>query len=85
MPHEPAEPTAPSPPTLKQAAVLTLIERFCDGAGGDPCSASYLARKLGVTRETMRTHLHALYQKGWLRSPASPARLRVPFLKRGRL
>jgi DNA-binding MarR family transcriptional regulator len=82
---ESAEPASPSSPTLKQAAVLTLIARYHDGTGGDACSAAYLARKLGITRATMRTHLQALYEKGWLRSPASPATLRVNFLKRGRL
>ncbi len=61
--------------TQKQAEVLSEITRYHD-ATGEPCRASYLARRLDMSRECVRGHVAALARKGWLRSTGSPFRLR---------
>jgi DNA-binding MarR family transcriptional regulator len=61
--------------TTRQRGVLEAIERYED-ATGEPCSAHYLARRFSINPSTIRDHLFALYRKGWLRTPHSPASLR---------
>ena len=59
----------------KQAAVLSEIARYHE-VTGEPCRASYLARRLSLSREAVRVHAAALWRKGWLCSQDSPSRLR---------
>lgn len=61
--------------TTKQRAMLILIDQHERGTG-EPCSASWLARRLLVDRTTIRQHLEALYRKGWLRTASTPATLK---------
>lgn len=63
--------------TTRQRHVLELIDRF-EQATGEPCSASYLARRFALDTKTVRGHLSALHRKGWLRTESSPASLRRP-------
>ena len=69
---EASTPGALSALTTRQRAVFETIDRYYDSTG-EPCSASYLSRRLRVHRSTITEHLVALHRKGWLRSPHSPA------------
>lgn len=64
--------------TVRQQKVLTLVTEFYE-VTGEPCSASYVSRRLSLHHSTIQVHLSALYRKGWLRTPNAPA---VPFLQR---
>lgn len=64
--------------TLRQQKVLALVTEFYR-VTGEPCTASYVSRRLSLHHSTIQCHLSALYRKGWLRSPGGPA---VPFLQR---
>lgn len=64
--------------TLRQQKVLALVTDFYR-VTGEPCSASYISRRLSLHHSTIQTHILALYRKGWLRSPGGPA---TPFLQR---
>jgi Mn-dependent DtxR family transcriptional regulator len=59
----------------KQRIVLEAIRDY-NAVTGEPCSSSYLARRLRVHKSTIQDHLIALHRKGWLRSPSAPAFLR---------
>jgi len=61
--------------SAQQTAVLAEISRYVEAAG-EPCRASHIARRLKISRETVRTHVAALVEKGWLRSKRSPYRPR---------
>jgi hypothetical protein len=69
------EASSPVPLTTKQAAVLSEITRYHE-ATGDRCRASYLVRRLELSRSGVQAHVDALWRKGWLRSPDSPFLLR---------
>lgn len=80
-----ADDQAPAPPdgavplhhlTTRQRAVLTLIDQYEQGTG-EPCPASWLARRLSIDRSTVMDHVRALYGKGWLRTPNAPASVRL--------
>ena len=62
----------PKPLTERQATVFALVNRYVQ-ATGEPCSASYVARRLEIRHEAVRGHFGVLYRKGWLRSETSPA------------
>jgi DNA-binding MarR family transcriptional regulator len=62
--------------TDRQAKVLAEIARYIE-ATGEPCRASYLARRLGMTRMGVMSHAFALWRKGLIRSKCSPFRLRT--------
>lgn len=55
--------------TDRQRAVLSAIRHYCRETGEVP-TISYLARRLGLDRSTVREHLEALHRKGFLRAPA---------------
>jgi DNA-binding transcriptional ArsR family regulator len=61
--------------TTRQRAVVTLINQY-EQRNGEPCSASWLARRLRLHHETVRQHLMVLYRKGWLCAPSAPASIR---------
>jgi hypothetical protein len=63
-------------PTTKQRAILQMIERYAFMTGGEPCPASFVARRLNVHHSTVQDHFRALFRKGWLRTPDGPAALR---------
>lgn len=54
--------------TCRQARVLEAIAQYFQ-ATGEICSVTFLARRLSLSRATVRDHLHALHRKGWLRTP----------------
>lgn len=59
----------------KQRAIIETADAF-ERAAGEPCSASFLARRLRVHPSTIQEHLSALHRKGWLLTPNSPVSLR---------
>jgi DNA-binding MarR family transcriptional regulator len=61
--------------STKQRAIVEAIDRY-EGATGEPCSASYLARRFSIDWTTVRGHLTALHRKGWLKTANSPVSLR---------
>lgn len=58
--------------TTQQRRIVEAIQAY-HAATGEPCTASYLARRLRVHHSTMQEHFTALHRKGWLRSPTGPA------------
>lgn len=63
--------------TTKQRYVLMVIDQY-ERATGEPCSTSYIARRISVHHSTIQDHLCALHRKGWLVTPNAPAKLRQP-------
>jgi transcriptional regulator GlxA family with amidase domain len=61
--------------TTKQRALVEAVDAY-ERATGEPCTSHYLARRFRVDPTTIRSHFFALYRKGWLRAPNSPASLR---------
>jgi DNA-binding MarR family transcriptional regulator len=61
--------------TTKQRQIIELIDAY-QQTTGEPCTGHYLARRLACDPMTIRGHLAALYRKGWLHGPGSPATLR---------
>lgn len=62
---------APQPLTDKQRVVLSFIVNYYAHTG-EPCSVPYLARKLGLHRNTVMDHLRALRDKGSLPALCAP-------------
>lgn len=58
--------------TDRQATIIATVDRYYR-ATGEPCPASYLARRLSLHHSTVQEHLVRLYRKGWLRAPNAPA------------
>ena len=69
---EPFDPAAIQGLTCRQAQVLDAAAAYY-AATGEPCSVSYLARRLALSRATVREHLEALARKGWLPAPCPPS------------
>lgn len=66
----------PRPPlTDKQRAVYALAIQYYL-AVGEPCSTSWLARRLDLNRNTVRDHAAAIRRKGWA-TPDAPAFVRL--------
>jgi predicted ArsR family transcriptional regulator len=65
-----------TPLAARQRDVLRLIARYTE-ATGEPPSASYLGRRLGISHQAVQDHLDALHAKGWITS-RTPAGLRCP-------
>lgn len=61
--------------STQQRIVLLAISDY-QRLTGEACSASYLGRRLRLHHSTIQDHLSALYRKGWLRTPNTPAILR---------
>ena len=68
--------TSPGALTDRQRAVFTMIVDY-NAATGEPCSLSYVSRRLGLHRSTIRDHIKAIHRKGWLRAPGAPAFARI--------
>lgn len=60
------------PLTTKQRALYQAITTYVR-VTGEPCSASYLARKFSMHHSTVRNHLEELHRKGYLEAPNTPA------------
>ncbi len=63
--------------TMKQRQLVEFIDEYCR-CTGEPCSSYYLARRMGVSRQTIQEHLEALYRRGWLLTPNAPVMVRHP-------
>jgi predicted ArsR family transcriptional regulator len=63
--------------TLKQRRLVEAIDEYWR-ATGEPCSAYYLARRIGVHHTTIREHLEALHRRGWVLTPNAPVQLTHP-------
>lgn len=70
------KPTA-EPLTERQRAVLSAIGDYFRATGETP-TLSYLSRRLGLDRSTVREHTRALHRKGHLRAPAPGPPLPIP-------
>lgn len=56
----------------RQRMVLDAIIRY-HRVTGEPCPASYLARRLSIHHSSVQRHLELLHRKGWLRGANAPA------------
>jgi hypothetical protein len=57
---------------MKQAVVFaTVCHEY--GRREDPVAATFVARKLNITKQMVCRYFEKLHRKGWLRSPGSPA------------
>jgi hypothetical protein len=56
----------------RQRMVLDAIVRY-HRVTGEPCPASYVARRLSVHHSSIQRHFEILHRKGWLRGPNAPA------------
>lgn len=57
--------------TDRQRLVLTTLAQFYHATGEAP-SVCYIARRLKLSRATIRQHLEALHRKGYIAAPAAP-------------
>lgn len=64
--------------TDRQRVVLATIAQHY-ASTGEACSVTYVARRLGVSRATIREHVQRLADKGFLRAPSSAAFARMSF------
>jgi DNA-binding IclR family transcriptional regulator len=62
--------------TTRQRVIVMAIDDYTR-VTGEPCPASYIARRLRLHHSSVQEHLLALHRKGWLRSPHSPTKLRL--------
>jgi DNA-binding MarR family transcriptional regulator len=65
----------PKPLTSLQQDLYDQIARY-NRVTGEPCPASHLARRFDRDHSTIQDHISALYRKGWLHGPNSPAKAR---------
>jgi Mn-dependent DtxR family transcriptional regulator len=68
--------TENSPLTDRQMRVLQVMTAYGEQYEETP-SVSFIARRLGVHRNTVQAHLEALCRKGWIPAPR-------PWLRRTR-
>lgn len=65
--------------TARQQEILAFITEV-HRVTGEPCSARLVARRMAISLEGVRKHVHALYRKGFLRTRSDGASPRKPFL-----
>lgn len=58
-------------PTAKQLAIFRAIRAYVR-VTGEPCSASYLARKFALHHSTIQAHIYALFRKGYVQTASAP-------------
>ena len=58
--------------TTQQRAVFATVSHYYE-AIGEPVPASYVARRLSITRQRVGAIFMSLNRYGWLRSPGAPA------------
>jgi hypothetical protein len=63
---------APRELTPQQRAVFATVHHYHE-AVGEPAPASYVARKLAITRQRVQEYFRVLSELGWLRSAGTPA------------
>jgi len=63
----------PGPVLTDRQAEVQAIVQVVYAATGEPVSARYVARRLGIYHEAVRGHFAALHRKGWLAGESSPA------------
>jgi predicted ArsR family transcriptional regulator len=56
----------------KQRIVLEIILQYYR-VTGEPCSASRIARRMGLHHKTVQEHFRKLYEHGWLTTAGGPA------------
>ena len=57
-------------PTM-QRRVVEIVDQYMRGTG-EPCTSTYIARRLSLHHSTIQKHLSSLYRKGWVRTPNAP-------------
>lgn len=63
----------PQPLTPRQGTIFDLVDAYYR-VTREPCPATIIARRLGVSYQAVRRNgFDALYRKGWLECPGSPA------------
>lgn len=60
--------TTPAALTERQREVFVLVTRYTELCE-EPPSVSFLARRMGVHRNTVQQHLSAIHRKGWIPAP----------------
>lgn len=63
---------SPDLPPVQARVFLEVV--YCHREPGLIASAPFIARRLGLSRSTIRKHFMDLFRKEWLDSPFSPAR-----------
>lgn len=56
----------------KQRAILEIVIQYYR-VTGEPCSASRIAKRMGLHHKTVQEHFRKLYQNGWLTTASGPA------------
>lgn len=70
----------PEPPSPRQADVLDVVVRVYR-ATQEPVSSALIARRLNLSRGTVREHLIDLHEKGWLETDSAAAIPAPDYLK----
>lgn len=61
----PVPPLPPKKPlTVRQHQVLTTVTEYFR-VNGEPCTATFVARRLRLDPKTVKQHMAALKNKGW--------------------
>lgn len=66
----------PLPLTERQREVLDVMHTY-EKRTGSVCSLVYISRQLDVDSSTIRDHIKALHEKGWLKT-AAPGPIQFP-------
>lgn len=75
-----APPRAPAHTlSTRQRVLLEIVIQYYR-LTGEPCSASYLARRMHVHHSTVQEHLAVLHRKGWIVTASGPAVPRLDVL-----
>jgi len=64
--------SVPHPLTPRQREVFAAVHHY-HSAIGEPAPASFVAKKLSITKQRVQAYFQALNDLGWLRSAGSPA------------
>ena len=72
MTNGPYQSSSNRPLTPQQSAVFAAVSHYHE-ALGEAAPAAYVARRLAITHERVRSYFRTLSELGWLRGPASPA------------
>jgi Caudovirus prohead serine protease len=61
-----------APLTRQQAAIFAAVHHYHDVLGS-PAPASYVAGRMGISKQRVRDYYKRLFDLGWLKGPTSPA------------
>jgi hypothetical protein len=58
--------------TTQQRAVVATVSHYWESIG-KPVEATYVAERLGISKQRVYVYFRRLFKFGWLRGPGSPA------------